>query len=73
MTRSVDYDALLTGNRRALAKAITLVESRREDDREASQRLLNALLPIQAAVFVLALPACPGWASQLSSNRLVWR
>ena len=33
------------GNRRALAKAITLVESTRADDQAATQRLLELLLP----------------------------
>ena len=42
---SIDVAGILAGQRRALAKAITLVESQREDDREASQGLLNELLP----------------------------
>ena len=60
MTRSVDFDALLTGNRRALAKAITLVESRRENDREASQRLLNALLPHTGDSIRIGITGVPG-------------
>ena len=34
-------EAILAGDRRALAKAITLVESQRESDREAAQALLK--------------------------------
>ena len=60
MTRSVDSDALLTGNRRALGKAITLVESRREDDREASQRLLNVLLPHTGGSIRIGITGVPG-------------
>ncbi len=60
MSRSVDLDALLTGNRRALAKAITLVESRREDDREASQQLLNGLLPRTGNSIRIGITGVPG-------------
>ena len=38
-------DGLLAGNRRALAKAITLVESTRAEDRESAQKQLEAILP----------------------------
>ena len=37
---------LLAGNRRALAKAITLVESTRPEHRQRAQKLLDALLPL---------------------------
>ncbi len=60
MSRSVDLDALLTGNRRALAKAITLVESRREDDREASQQLLNGLLSRTGNSIRIGITGVPG-------------
>ena len=38
-------EAILSGDRRALAKAITLVESQRVEDRQSAQQLLTALLP----------------------------
>ncbi len=60
MSRLVDLDALLTGNRRALAKAITLVESRREDDREASQQLLNTVLPETGNSIRIGITGVPG-------------
>ena len=36
---------LRQGDRRALARAITLVESSRADDREQAERLVETLLP----------------------------
>ena len=41
MPLTLTAESVLSGNRRALAKAITLVESSRPEDREASQVLLN--------------------------------
>jgi LAO/AO transport system kinase len=38
-------EAVLAGDRAATARAITLVESRRADDRERAQQLLHELLP----------------------------
>ena len=47
MGRPVDVPALvegvLTGDRRAVARAITLVESHRADHRERAQELLRTL------------------------------
>ena len=40
-----DLQALLSGNRRALAKAITLVESKLETHREQAQGILEQVLP----------------------------
>ena len=48
-------EAIVAGNRRALAKAITLVESSRPQDREAAQALLNELLPHTGKSLRLAL------------------
>ena len=42
---SISLDALVEGDRRALAKAITLIESSRSDHRAAAQELLGRLLP----------------------------
>jgi LAO/AO transport system kinase len=38
-------EAVIAGDRRALARAITVIESRRGDDRDRAQELLAALLP----------------------------
>ncbi|MGQ0674785.1 MAG: methylmalonyl Co-A mutase-associated GTPase MeaB [Rhodospirillales bacterium] len=45
MTDSVSVQALLSGDRRALARAITLVESTRDRDRAKADALLAAILP----------------------------
>jgi GTPase len=48
------------GNRRALAKAITLVESTRSDDRHAAQRLLELLLPETGHAVRIGISGVPG-------------
>jgi len=53
-------ESLLLGNRRALAKAITLVESSRPQDREASQVLLNELLPHTGNSLRIGITGVPG-------------
>ncbi len=53
-------EAILAGNRRALAKAITLVESSRAKDREAAQQLLNELLPHTGKSLRLGITGVPG-------------
>jgi LAO/AO transport system kinase len=45
MTTPELVDGVLAGDRAAIARAITLVESRRADHREQAQQLLAALLP----------------------------
>jgi len=52
--------ALRAGDRRALARAITLVESTRPDHREAADRLLRACLPAAGGAFRLAVSGPPG-------------
>jgi len=56
----IDVDALLAGERRALAKAITLIESQRPQDREASQALLNTLLPQTGRSIRIGITGVPG-------------
>jgi len=62
--RAVDVDGLadgvLAGNRRAMARAITLVESRRADHREAAQELLVALLPHTGGARRVGISGVPG-------------
>ena len=53
-------DAILAGDRGALAAAITLVESTREEDREAAEALLQALLPHAGKAVRLGITGAPG-------------
>ena len=48
------------GDRRALAKAITLVESTRHDHQQAAQRLLEALLPHTGHAVRVGISGVPG-------------
>ncbi len=51
---------LLDGNRRALAKAITLVESRRDAHREQAQRILGEVLPYSGKSIRIGISGVPG-------------
>ncbi|MCX7163705.1 MAG: methylmalonyl Co-A mutase-associated GTPase MeaB [Betaproteobacteria bacterium] len=53
-------DGLLSGNRRALAKAITLVESTRPEHRQRAQELLDALLPHTGRSMRIGISGVPG-------------
>ena len=53
-------EAIVAGNRRALAKAITLVESSRSQDRETAQALLNELLPHTGKSLRVGITGVPG-------------
>ena len=53
-------EAIITGQRRALAKAITLVESQRSEDREAAQTLLTKLLPHTGNSIRIGITGVPG-------------
>ena len=53
-------EAIVASNRRALAKAITLVESLRPQDREAAQALLNELLPYTGKSLRIGITGVPG-------------
>lgn len=63
-SRAPDPEALAAGvragERRALAKAITLVESTRDDDKEAAQRLLERLLPATGRAARVGVSGVPG-------------
>jgi len=52
--------ALLAGDRRALARAITLIESTRADHREAAERLLAIILPHSGRSMRLGVSGSPG-------------
>ncbi len=60
MTISQLAAQLRAGNRRALAKAITLVESTRRDDRDQAERLLSDLLPETGRSLRLGFTGVPG-------------
>ncbi|WP_448610145.1 methylmalonyl Co-A mutase-associated GTPase MeaB [Geodermatophilus sp. URMC 60] len=64
MGRPVDVPALvegvLAGDRRAVARAITLVESHRSDHRERAQELLVELLPHAGAARRVGISGVPG-------------
>lgn len=60
MAKQIDPQAVLSGQRRALAKSITLVESVREQDRLASQELLNELLPSTGKSIRIGITGVPG-------------
>jgi LAO/AO transport system kinase len=53
-------DGVLAGERRALAKAITLVESTRPDHQARAQALLTALLPHSGGAIRVGISGVPG-------------
>lgn len=55
-----DLKALLRGERRALAKAITLVESKLEADRDTAQTLLEQILPHSGKSIRIGITGVPG-------------
>ena len=58
--QAIDAAALRAGNRRALAKAITLIESSRAAHRERAQALLEALLPHTGNSIRIGISGAPG-------------
>jgi LAO/AO transport system kinase len=52
--------AIFKGDRAALARAITLVESTRADHRDAAERLLAAILPRSGGALRLGVSGAPG-------------
>lgn len=57
---AIDLEQLVEGNRRALAKAITLIESTLEIHREQSQDLLEQLLPKTGNSIRIGITGIPG-------------
>ena len=57
---TVDIDLLRLGNRRALAKAITVVESTLESDRVKSQEILESLLAESGNSIRIGISGVPG-------------
>ncbi|CAA0119599.1 GTPase ArgK [BD1-7 clade bacterium] len=56
----INIERLLQGTRRDLAKAITLVESKRDIDRQNSQKLLEDLLPHTGNSIRIGITGVPG-------------
>lgn len=56
----IDLDQLRRGNRRALAKAITLVESKLDTHRQQAQQLLETLLPDTGNSIRIGITGIPG-------------
>ena len=59
-TAAPDLDRLLEGDRAALARAITLVESKRPDDRAAARRLLDAIITRAGGGIRVGVTGVPG-------------
>ena len=57
---SFDLESLLGGNRRALAKAITLVESKLDSHREQAQGILEQVLPLSGNSIRIGITGVPG-------------
>lgn len=55
-----DLPQLLAGNRRQLAKAITLIESKRDDHRVEAQHMLEQLLPHSGKSIRIGITGIPG-------------
>ncbi len=55
-----DLDKLVSGNRRALAKAITLVESKLDAHREQAQDILEQVLPHSGESMRIGITGVPG-------------
>lgn len=56
----MDLDALRAGDRRALARAITLIESTRESDRRAAEKLLRIVMPHTGDALRIGITGAPG-------------
>lgn len=57
---SINVDLLRQGNRRALAKSITLVESKKEQHREQAQQVLEQVLPDSGKSIRIGITGVPG-------------
>jgi len=64
-------DGVLAGQRRSLAKAITLIESTRPDHQQRAQQVLNALLPKTGNAIASVSPVSLGQVNPPSSRHSV--
>lgn len=60
MTTAPAVEAIAAGDRRALARAITLVESTRPDHRAAARTLLDEVVPLSGGALRLGISGAPG-------------
>jgi LAO/AO transport system kinase len=60
LTREQYIDGVLSGDRKMLARAITLIESSRADDAELAQEILEACLPHTGNSIRLGITGVPG-------------
>lgn len=60
MNKSVLAEQIIAGDRRALARAITLVESTRADHRAEAEALLDAVLPKTGGSLRIGISGAPG-------------
>ncbi len=60
MTPIIDLERLRNGERRSLAKAITLVESKRDEHRVQAQKILEAILPSTGNSIRIGISGSPG-------------
>jgi LAO/AO transport system kinase len=56
----IDIEALFAGNRRTLAKAITLIESSLDRDRNLSQQVIEKILPHVGSSIRIGITGVPG-------------
>ncbi|WP_068317930.1 methylmalonyl Co-A mutase-associated GTPase MeaB [Polycladidibacter hongkongensis] len=63
-------DDLLTGKRAALARAITLVESKRADHRRQAEALLSQLMPHTGKAFRVGITGVPGVGKSTTIDNL---
>lgn len=63
-------DEVRSGDRSALARAITLVESQRPEDRDAAETLLEALLPDSGRAIRVGITGAPGVGKSTLIERL---
>lgn len=59
-SQSLSLDELRSGNRRTLSKAITLIESTREVDRDPAQKLLSEAMPYTGGSYRIGISGVPG-------------
>jgi LAO/AO transport system kinase len=60
MVKSVNVEALRAGDRRVLARAITLVESTKPADREKAEQLLSDVIPKAGRAMRIGISGAPG-------------
>ncbi|QIG90008.1 methylmalonyl Co-A mutase-associated GTPase MeaB [Chryseobacterium sp. POL2] len=53
-------DGIRSGNKRLIAKAITLVESKKAEHREKAEQLLNAIMPLTGKSIRVGITGVPG-------------